>query len=588
MLRSVQDRHPRLAIVIALLLASSLMMAMPGARLVVASQGATPEASPEATPVSGELAEIPMGGGADNPNADPNATLTFNLGNEITTGDPQILAFLNEIEIASKVFTPLLALTSENEVASAGAESMNVSDDGTVYTFTIRSGMAYTDGQAVTAGDYAYAIKRACSPVVNGDYSNILFVITGCQEWRQADVEADSATLPDLEAAVDEAIMAIDDQTLRITLNQAAGYFPFVMATWVTYPSRQDLVEAGGENWWQDPQYYVGNGPYKLASWTPNQEWVFERNEDYFRGTPGIATIVYKEISDSQTEFLAYTQGEFDVIGPSSTLLPQIEADPGLSQQLHRQVGASTFYFAFNNAAEPFDNLQVRQAFSFALNREQYINQITNGVGEPAGNFLYPGIAGYQEQYQQTFDPERAQELLAEAGYPNGEGFPTLQLRYAADDAASQQVATFWSQNLKQVLNIDLQPTPTDLAQIQEMRTSRDPELIIYLGNWFEDYPHPQNWLSLVFGPGSTRSPLGWDDETYNDLVTRADALPLSEAAALYEEADAYLAEQAPVAFYLHGESLVLIDPSVQGYVTYPTSVIDTVYQVEKIYKTAA
>ncbi|MGI8644055.1 MAG: ABC transporter substrate-binding protein, partial [Thermomicrobiales bacterium] len=213
MLRSVQDRHPRLAIVIALLLASSLMMAMPGARLVVASQGATPEASPEATPVSGELAEIPMGGGADNPNADPNATLTFNLGNEITTGDPQILAFLNEIEIASKVFTPLLALTSENEVASAGAESMNVSDDGTVYTFTIRSGMAYTDGQAVTAGDYAYAIKRACSPVVNGDYSNILFVITGCQEWRQADVEADSATLPDLEAAVDEAIMAIDDQT---------------------------------------------------------------------------------------------------------------------------------------------------------------------------------------------------------------------------------------------------------------------------------------------------------------------------------------------------------------------------------------
>ena len=550
-----------------------------------AAQSATPQATPGA---AGQLAEIPTLPGADQPGADPDATLTLNLGNEIDSGDPQVLAFLNEIEISSKVFVPLLALNEKNQVASAGAESMTVSEDGMTYTFTIRDGMTYTDGVPVTAANYAYAITRACSPVVNGNYSNILFDIVGCEEWRSADVEAQKADLPELEAAVNESIKALDDRTLQIQLERSAGYFPYVMATWVTYPTRQDLVEAGGEQWWGDPRYYVGNGPFKLVSWTPNQEWVFERNDDYFRGKPGVARIVYREISSSETELLAYQQGEFDIGGPAATQLPQIEQDATLSQDLHRQVGANTFYMSFNNAAPPFDNVQVRQAFAAAMNRDQYIQQVNNGVGVAAGTLLYPGIPGYQDEVQQTYDPERAKQLLADAGYPNGEGFPTLQLHYDSESAIAQQRATFWAQNLNQELNINIQPTPIDLAQLQSMRTNNDPSLLISLENWFEDYPHPQDWLSLVFGPGSTRAPLGWQDQQFYDLVQQADALPLDEAIPLYQEADARLADQAPVAFYLHGENLVLVKPNVQGYVTYPTSVVDTVYQMEKIYKTAS
>jgi len=529
---------------------------------------------------------MPVAPGADQPEADPNATLTLNLGEEIDSGDPQVLAFLNEIEISSKVFVPLLALNEENRVADAAAEAMAVSADGMTYTFTIRAGMTYTDGRPVTAADYAYGIKRACSPAVAGNYSNILFDIVGCEEWRLADPAAPN--LGELEAAVDEAIAAPDERTLTIRLERPAGYFPYVMATWVTYPSRQDLVETGGADWWMNPDTYVGNGPFKLVSHTEGQEWVFERNDDYFRGRPGIARLVYRLVESPETALLAYQQGELDVVGPAAAQLPQIEADPTLSQELSRQVGANTYYMAFNMSEPPFDNLQVRQAFAAALNREQYVRQIANGVGIPAGTFLYPGNPGYQEEVQQSFDPERAKQLLAEAGYPNGEGFPPQQLRYNAASAASQQIATFWAQNLKQVLNIDLQPTPVDSTELQSLRTNRDPVLKVYLANWFEDYPHPQNWLSLVFGPGSTRAPLGWEDERFYELVARADALPLEEAIPLYQEADAYLAEQAPVAFYLHDENLVLIKPAVQGYVTYPTSVMDTTYQMEKIFKTAA
>lgn len=566
---------------------SLLAIALMVGGLVISSPALAFQATPAAAPSDTSLATIPVAPGAEQPGADPEATLTFNLGGEIDSGDPQVYAFLNEIEIGSKVFTPLLALNEENQVADAGAVAMQVSADGTVYTFTIREGMTYSDGVPVTAENYAYGIKRACDPNVGGLYSNILYDIVGCQEWREVDLEAAAETEPDLQAAVDESVTALDERTLQITLAQAAGYFPYVMATWLTYPSRQDLVEQGGADWWKSPETYIGNGPYKLVSWTPNQEWVFERNETYFRGTPGIKTLIYKEIDNTQTEFLAYQQGEFDVIGPDSTLLPQIEADAELSDQLHRVLGASTYYINFNMQDAPFNDVKVRQAFAAAINREQYITQIQNGVGQPAGSFLYEGIPGYQETYQQTYDPEKAQQLLADAGFPDGEGFPEMQFRYVADDPAAQQRATFWQQNIQEVLNIELQLTPTDSAELQTMRTRRDPALKIYLGNWFEDYPHPQNWLSLVFGPGSTRAPLGWEDEHFYDLVRQADALPLEEALPLYQEADAYLAENGPSVFYMHGESLVLVSLALQGYVTYPTSVVDTRYQIEKIYKTS-
>ena len=555
----------------------------------VAAQDASPAASPAASPV-GEggaftLAEIPVNPGSAQPDADPEATVTFNLGGEIDSGDPQVLAFLNEIEVSSKVYAPLLALNEKNLPAASGAESATLSADGRVYTFTIREGMTYSDGTPCTAKNYAYAIKRALSPVVNGNYSNTLYAITGGQAWREADPNGDPAELKKLEDVVSESIKALDDRTLQISLDYAAGYFPYVMAIWVTYPVREDLVEGKGETWWQDPANYIGNGPFKLASHDDKQQWVFERNESFFRGSPGIKTFVFKEVESPETALLAYQQNEFDLIGPSSSQLQQIEADATLSKELQRTVGANTYWLSMNNSAKPFDDVKVRQAIAAAINREQYIKQIASGVGVPAGTLLYPGNPAYQTTYQQTYDPDKAKQLLADAGYPDGKDFPPQQLYYVSDDAASQQRATFFAQNLNQVLGIKIEPTPIDSAQLQSLRTNRDPSLIFAIGQWFEDYPHPQNWLSLVFGPGTTRAPLGWDDPKFNELVTKADKLPIDQAIPFYQEADAYLAEQAPVAFYLHDENLTLIKPYLKGYVTYPTTVVDTTYQSEKIYR---
>jgi oligopeptide transport system substrate-binding protein len=564
----------------------ALVVSIIGAGLA-AHGGGSASASANAAGGGYKLAPAMMGGGASQPGANQNATLTMNLGNEVDTADPQVLSFENDIALSSLVFAPLLAVNQHLQVAANAATSLNVSPDGRTYTFTIRPGMTYSDGQPVTAQDYAFAIKRACSPVVAGLYSNILFDIVGCQAWRTADTSQTSkSTLRAMEQTVSKAIKALDAHTLRIQLLKPAGYFPFVMATWVTYPSRPDLVQAGGVNWWKNPKDYIGNGPLKVVSWTPRQQWVLARNDNYFRGRPGLARIVYKEIASPETELLAYRQGQFDVAGVDSTLLPQVLANPTLKQQLHRQIGANTYYIGFDNADKPFNNVTVRQAFAYALNRRQYITQVDNGAGQPAGTFLYPGIAGYQTLFQQTYDPRKAKSLLAQAGYPNGQGFPTLQFRYSTNDPAAKQRATFWAAQFKQILNVNIQPTPTDLTQYQSLLAKQSPELKIYAYGWVQDYPHPQDWLSLVFGNGSPQGPRGWNDPHFNALVNRADQLPIEEAVPLYQQADAYLAKMAPGAFYIHSESLVVIKPDVKGYVRYPTSPFETVWQPEKIYKT--
>ena len=587
-MRSTTRSRPGAAWKTRFILGMIALMVMQTVGIAAAQDGGTPAASPVASPAAGggeiPLAEIAIAPGSEQPGAIPDATVTLNLGNEVTTIDPQVTWFVIEIGIASKVYVPLLQLNEKNIVADGGADRVTVSEDGLTYTFHIREGMTYSDGVPVTAHNYAYGIKRACSPVVAGYYSNILYAIDGCQAWREADPASGDAAA--LEAAFDESVVALDDQTLQIRLAHMAGYFPYVMTTWVTYPVREDLVGDDPE-WWRTVENYVGNGPFKLASHTEDQEWVFERNDSYFRGAPGIQTLVYRIVTSPETEFLAYREGEFDIIGASSTLLPQIEADPELSQQLQRSADATTHYIGFNNAAAPFDDVLVRQAFSAAMNREQYINQILNGVNLPAGTFLHPGVPGYQTDYQQTFDPELAQQLLAEAGYPEGEGFPTLQLFYNSESAIAQQIATFWAQGYEDVLGVTVEPTPIDVAELSEMIANRDPQLLMWFNYWLEDYPHPQNWLSMVFGPGSTTKPLGWDNEEFNALVTEADTLPLEEALPLYQQADALLAEQAPVAFTVHGEALVLINPRIQGYVTYPTTIVDMRYQLEKIYVVA-
>ncbi len=539
--------------------------------------------------VTGELG--PLEEVAD---ANPNGELVYNLEQEPENGDPQVSSFVNEIQFNSPVFLPLFSLNEENQPVFGGAESCTLTNGGKTWTLTIRE-HNYSDGKPVTANDYANAILRSCDPDVAGNYSYVMYDIVGCQEFREStvDAEGNEVKLTDAQKqALREKVQvkATDERTLEITIKSPVGYFAFILSLWTTYPVRQDLVEKGGERWWAKPETFIGNGPFKLTQYSATRI-SYDRNENFFRGTPRLAKLRYELIVNEPRFVQGYQRGDLDAVDITGESLRLVQGNEELSAGLIRAVEASTFYIALDNTIEPFQKVQVRQAFAAALDRELAIRQVRQGVGKVAGSFLYPGIAGYQEETKQTFDPERAKQLLAEGGYPNGQGFPKLILPYRNDDDLSKKLAVFYAQQFKKVLNVDITPRATDPVQLVAARKSTKPEERpdIYLSGWFQDYPHPQNWVSLVFAPlpSNSLAPLGWNDKEYLDLIQRADRIAdVEEAAPLYAQADARLAELAPAIFTNHGEVLSLVKPYVKGYVDYPGDPLGLARQSESIYVT--
>ncbi|HET7035652.1 MAG TPA: peptide ABC transporter substrate-binding protein [Thermomicrobiaceae bacterium] len=510
-----------------------------------------------------ELAPPVAQDGAHQQGALANASFTYQISQELISGDPDVDSYG---EIYPLVFMPLLSLTPDNKIAQNAAESMQVSPDGKTYVFKLRK-TTYSDGTPVKAADYAYGLQRACDPSVAGTYSSVLYGVVGCQKWRESG--SDSGTPTDqsqLQQVVENSIKAVDDSTLQIQLQYPAGYFPYVVTLWIADPIRKDMVEKGGKDWWSNPDTYIGNGPFKVVKHTPNQEWVLEPNTYYPLGKPGISKFTFKIIQTPATALLAYQNGELDADGIDTAQFGQVKDDPTLKAQLLQLLNPSTFWIGLDVADPPFNNLKVRQAFQYAMNRQQYIQQINAGAGEPAGSLLYQGIPGYQTQFQQSYDPAKAKQLLSDAGYPDGKGFPTVQFDYDNSNDVRKNEAVFWSNQFKQILNVNIVPTPMDPVELGKLSNEKSDQIKMAIGVWYQDYPDAQDWLSLLFANNSGLSPRGWNDSHFNDLINQADALPVSQSASLYQQADAYLSENGPALFFEHSADLTLVKPYVKGY----------------------
>lgn len=503
--------------------------------------------------------------GAGQSGADPNATFTYSQSAENFSYDPQVDS---EGGIYWWVWSPLLSLTPDNKIAQSGAQSMSISSDGLTYTFKLNK-MVYSDGTQVTAQDYAYAMQRICDPAVASTYSNVYFDIKGCETWRNADTsKTPKAQLQQMQQTVKDAIKAADANTLQIQLIKPAGYFPYVLTLWLDDPVRETSVTQGGKNWWQNASLYIGDGPYKVVKHVTNNEWVLERNPYFTPGKGGFSQITVKIIQTPATALLAYEKGELDYYDASLSQYGTIAGNPTLKSQLHILVDPSTFWIALDDGDPPFNNVKVRQAFSYAMNRDLYIKQVNSGIGEPAGTLLNQGLPGYQTTFQQSYNPTLAKQLLTQAGYPNGKGFPTIDYYFNNNDDVAKKEAEFWCNQFKQILNVNIVATPMDPVQLGNLATSKSPQIKMTLFEWFQDYPDAQDWLSLLFADNAQLAPRGWNDPHFNQLTNQADALSGAQAGALYAQADAYLAKQAAGLFFEHTASLSMLKPYMKGYST--------------------
>ncbi|MCI0397163.1 MAG: ABC transporter substrate-binding protein [Chloroflexi bacterium] len=481
--------------------------------------------------------------------ARPAHTLRIGWAQPITI-DPTLSNDLFSGTVIDQLFEGLLELTPEMDLVPAIARAWEVLESGQKYVFHLREDARWSDGVPVTAADFSFAWKRALDPETRSLAASYLQDIKGARAFLRGEVAASDNL----------GIYAPDDHTLVVELEGPTGYFLHLLAFSSTYPIPRHVVEVHGPAWTETGRI-VSNGPFLLESWQPGQSLVMQRNPDYRgRAAGNIQRIEMVPTGPQGVDPAVYESDQVDVLSISTLPPAGLElARQQFAGEFLQLPGVATLFAGLDPGQPPFDDGRVRRAFAQAIDKERLANITARSTLSPAaGGFVPPGIPGHSPNLALPYDPEQARQLLAEAGYPGGQGFPSLTLLTSNNfEFVGQYLQEQWRQTLGISLGREVMEWPTFLRRL---RSERAP---FYWMVWLADYPDPDNFLRVGLAPLYNRR---WNP-TYCDLVDEARQLmDRSERMKLYQAADRILIEEAAVLPLAYGQWHLLIKPWVKKY----------------------
>ena len=435
---------------------------------------------------------------------------TVQLGPNPETLDPALNAAVDGGNTLITIEEPLLIIDENNEVQPGQAESYEVSDDGLTWTFHMRDGLKWSDGSDLTAADFEYSFKRLANPDTAAPYAEtVVGMIDGYQDAiGNPDADGNTTTDPDWDALNVHA--SEDGKTLTVQLSYPCSYFDKLASFVATSPVQQATVEANGDSWCTEPDTYVCNGPYMITDWIPSERIVLSKNPNYVGGWDSSKivsdTITLLLLEDSSASYAAYNSGEAQLVKdvPTDEIPSLTRAEDGGDFYLDEIMG--TYYISLNDQEEPFTDVRVRKALSLAIDRDYVANTIMQGIYTPAAALVGPGIVdenGYFMDNANGGEPyisddyeanlEEAKSLLAEAGYPDGEGFPTIT--YSANDSGYHIPVAEYLQQAWGELGITMNIDKVEWSSFIPMRRAGDYD--ISRNGWSMDYNDPSNMLEL-------------------------------------------------------------------------------------------
>jgi oligopeptide transport system substrate-binding protein len=488
--------------------------------------------------------------------------------------DPQKSSFTAEITIMALIYEGLTRLDDQQQTVPAAAESWEYNDDATQITFKLRPDLKYSDGSPLTAENFRYAIERTCDPVTAGEYQSILFDIVGCAEFAglalDENGEAKEYTPEEYETArAALGAKAVDDQTLQIDMVRPVPYMHTLAYTWVFFPVKAEIVAKDPDNWWKSAENHIGNGPFKVTAIDEDQQWTFEASDNYWQGRPKLDGIEYVYVDDSSVALEAYRAGDLDIVSIQPPQVPEVEADPDLSAALVSYASAATYNLAMNLDQEPFNDPKVREAFAYAMDRETLCTDLRAGDCTPALSWIPPGVAGAIETDAFAFDPEAAKQALAESSYGGPENLPEIKIFYNSDTSGRGEQVEWVAGQIRDILGVELTIEPTDGTTLTALRkdSTTHPQLL-FVGGWIQDYPDPQNWLSVYWTCASTFAErVGYCNEEFDKLIEQGDTtVDPSERLKFYEQAGEILVKDQPGPFLYNLTQKFVVNPAVTGY----------------------
>ena len=478
----------------------------------------------------------------------------------VTWSEPRTLDPTRTIEAFSlawvnQMFGGLVKLNAELDIEPDIAVSWQLLDEGRRYIFHLREDVYWSDGQPVTAFDFAFTWQRLLQVGTGKDF---LSTIKGVNPYQQTET-AVSQPIP--------GIQAINDTTLQIELKQPTGHFLQLLTLCRTHAIPRHAVQKHGEAW-ATPENLITNGPFKLASWQKGKSITLTQNPHYSRPRRGNAQTIQATFGDTHEAQLArYENNQLDMIdiwGYPTPLKNQIRDQH--AGDLITWPKLQIRYLVIHPNHAPFNDVRVRQALALAIDRDKLAHIIHQGHEVPAkGGFLPLGMPGHLPQNSLSFDPVRAKTLLAEAGYANGQGFPQIEGAINSASHVTQSESEFLRQNWRKFLNIDV--VWHDLQQSDLNERARTESISLYINVITASFADPADFLPEEYYP-----PFGyWTNSRYRALVEAAQrATDQQQRLALYQQADAVLVEEAAMIPLGYGQGQMLLKPWIKLYPTSP------------------
>ncbi len=464
------------------------------------------------------------------------------------------------VQVIRQVWDGLFDYDSKTlELVPELCEKYEVSDDGLVYTFHIKKGVKFHDGSKLTAQDFVYSWTRVVLAETASSLAYHLAPIKGydaCQEGTAKEFEG---------------VKALDDYTLQVTLSYPYADFVKTLGHVVFYPVKQADIEKWGQDY---TKHINGTGPFKFVEWVDDQYVKLVRNDDYYGEKAKLDAVEYKIIADENTAFLEFKAGNIDYTTIPVGKVKATEQDPELKDNVISTPLLALYYYGMNVQIEPFkDNPKLREAMNYAIDKQNICDVIMEGVPTPATGIVPRGIIGFKEnQAPYTYDPEKAKALLAEAGYPNGEGLPTLKFGFNTG-AGHEALAEALQADLKDIgVNIEIEGYEWGTM----LEKAKAGELAFYRLGWIADYPTMDNFLFPLFYSKSADNYSDYNNPEVDKMLIEARAImDEKERIAKYQEIERKIInDHAFILLYFYGARRVVAD-HIKGFVLSPMETYD-------------
>jgi len=482
----------------------------------------------------------------------------MNNGAEPRDLDPHVVTGMPEHRIIKSLLEGLVTEHPETseKVLPGMAESWKSNEDKSVWTFHLRKAN-WSNGDPVTSADFIYAFRRILNPEFSAPYVSMLYRVLNAEAYNTGSITDFSEV----------GLKAPDPYTLIVELDGPTPYFPLMLSHYTWFPVHQETMEshnafARRDSGWTLPENFVGNGAFVLKEWLPNQRIIVEKNPMYWDAdSVSLNGIEFFPVQDRQTENRMYQTGQLHKTnGVPFNLRDKYRAEN--NPALREDPMFSTGYLGLNVTNPALADARVRHALSLALNRKVIIEKVTKN-GNPAESFVPPSIEEYSSGVSLSFNPDRARELLVEAGYPGGEGIPKLQFLIANADTSrifAEVVQEMWRSELGvqiEILNKEWRVLIADMDS---------GHFDLFLLSWIGDFLDPSTFLKIMrTGDGNNRT--GYTNPEFDSLLLEADQqLSLQDRYDVLARAEAILMEDLPILPVTWSRNMYLIHPMIKGW----------------------